>query len=128
MFSLRVTINDKRTVVAGAEDLSVLSAIVTLCGKLGRRTAGRRGPPDMFLHLGGLTDRARNATNEHLDWLPHAKLKIGDRVLVELVKSETAGRIVRRRSDGSPKDQERRYFEHMKKEYLRLKDKYESEG
>lgn len=54
MFALRVTINDKKTVVAGAEDLSVLSAIVTLTGRLGVRTAPTgRGKPDLFMHLGG---------------------------------------------------------------------------
>ena len=81
----------------------------------------------MFLHLGGLTD-PKNVPNEHLDWLPHAKLKVGDRVLVELIKTEKAGRIVRRKSDGTRADDERKYFEHLKKEYLKLRKKYEPEA
>ena len=36
MLALRVRINDKESIVAGADDLSVLSAMVTLTGKLGR--------------------------------------------------------------------------------------------
>ena len=128
MYALRITINEKRPVVAGSDDLSVLSAIVTLCGRLGKRTAGRRGVPDMFLHLGGLTDRGKKAPNEHVDWLPHTELKVGDRIVVELIKTEKPHRIVRRHLAETPRDLERAYFEQLKKEYLKLKKKYEPEG
>ena len=87
MFALRLTINKRKPIVAGAEDLSVLSAILSLVGRLGAETADRtRGKPNMHVHLGGLTARPGNKPDEHLNWLPHTKLKVGDRVLVEIIE------------------------------------------
>ena len=126
MLALRVTINEKKSIVAGTEDLAVLSAIVSLSGKLGTKTADRgRGKPDMHLHLGGLTARMKRK-DEHLRWTPHVKLKIGDRILVELIKTAKADPVVARTR--AEKRDERAYFEHIKKEYLKLKKKYEPDS
>jgi hypothetical protein len=127
MLALRVTINDEKTIVAGAEDLSVLSAIVTLTGKLGTKAVDPGvGKPDMFLHLGGLTARGRRRRDEHLRWTPHLKLKIGDTVRVELVKAKRSNRIVERTP--AERRDDRAYFEHIKTAYLELKKKYEPES
>jgi hypothetical protein len=129
MLALRMTINDKKPVVAGAEDLSVLSAMVTLTGKLGRRTVDPgKGEPDMFVRVGGLTSRPGARLDEHLNWTPHIYLKVGDRVVVELVEVARANRVVERRSAGRKTVNEREYYKQLKKEYLKLKGKYEPES
>ena len=128
MLALRVRINDKESIVAGADDLSVLSAMVTLTGKLGRNAVDPgRGKPDMFLGVVGLTARAGRREDEHLRWTPHVKLKVGDRVLVELVEVTKSDRIVERRSAGRKSSDEHKYYRQLKKQYLELKKKYEPE-
>ena len=127
MLALRVTVNDRKPVIAGTEDLSVLSAIVTLAGKLGRKTKDPgKGKPDMHLHVGGLTARGKRRRDEHLRWTPHLKLKVGDRVLVELIKTKKSDRTVERTP--AERSDERTYFNHLKKQYLKLKQKYEPES
>ena len=126
MLALRVTINEKKTVIAGAEDLSVLSAVVTLTGKLGAKAEDPgRGKPDMHLHVGGLTARKRRR-DQHIRWTPHLKLKVGDRVLIELIKTEKPQRAVERTP--AERRDERAYFNHLKQQYLELKKKYEPES
>jgi hypothetical protein len=127
MFALRVTKNDEKTVVAGAEDLSVLSAMVTLTGKLGAKAVDPgRGKPDMFMRVGGLTARGKRRKDEHLRWTPHVKLKVGDRVLIELTKVAKSSRVVERTA--AERRDERAYFKQLKKQYLELKKKYEPES
>ena len=129
MLALRVTINDKKSIVAGAEDLSVLSAMVTLTGKLGRKAVDPgRGRPDMFLGVGGLTARPGRRKDEHLRWTPHLKLKVGDRVLVELVEAMKTDRVVDRRVAGRKSIDEREHYKDLKKRYFELKKKYEPES
>ena len=126
MLALRVTINDRKPIVAGTEDLLVLSAIVSLTGKLGAKTADRgRGKPDMHLHIGGLTARTKRK-DQHLKWTPHVKLKVGDRIMVELIKTAKADPVVGRTL--AEKRDERTYFEHIKKQYLEMKKKYEPDS
>ncbi|HEY6825934.1 MAG TPA: hypothetical protein VI259_03690 [Gemmatimonadaceae bacterium] len=127
MLALRVTINGKHSIVAGTEDLSVLSAIVTLTGKLGAKTvAPGRGKPDMFVSVGGLTARGGRRRDEHLRWTPHVKLNVGDRVLVELIKAAKSDKIVERSK--AEERSERTYYHFLKKQYLHLKKKYEPQA
>ena len=124
MLALRVTVNDKKTIIAGADDLSVLSAIVSLVGRLGTKTVGSGlSKPDMHLHVGGLTARGKGRTDEHLRWTRHLKLKVGDRVTVELVKAARADRLVER--SAAERRDELAYYRELKKQYLRLQAKYE---
>ena len=126
MLALRVTVNDDKTVIAGAEDLSVLSAIVTLTGKLGTRARDPgRGKPDMHLHVGGLTSRGKRRSDQHLRWTPHLKLKIGDRVTIELIRASRTNRPVEKTP--AERRDEHTYFKQLKKQYLELKKKYEPE-
>ena len=77
---------------AGADDLSVLTAIVTAVGKLGPNSAGaahREDDYELELTLGGLTSRTKGAPNEHLDWAKRT-LKPGDVVTVKLVETDEA--------------------------------------
>ena len=127
MYALRLTINKRKPVVAGAKDLAVLSAVLSLVGRLGPETAGHRGRPSMHVHLGGLTARPDNNADEHLNWLPHTKLKVGDRVLVEIIETDSVGRVVDR-SRARDKNDERHFYRELKKQYLKLKKKYEAES
>lgn len=127
MLAIRVTINNGKTIIAGAEDLSVLSAIVSLVGRLGARAVDPgKGKPDMYLHVGGLTARGKRRRDEHLRWTRHLRLKVGDRVMVELIRTAKSDRVVERTP--AERRDERAYFKHLKKQYLALKKKYEPES
>ena len=129
MFALRLTINKRKPIVAGAEDLSVLSGIVSLVGRLGSETADSdRGKPNMHVHLGGLTARPGKKPDEHLRWLPHTKLKVGDRVLLEIIETDRTGRVVERSKAKGKSNDERHFYRELKKQYLKLKKKYEPDS
>src|SRR5205809_726927 len=114
MFALRLTINKRNPVVAGAEDLSVLSTSISLVGHLGSETANRGpGKPNMHVHLGGLTSRRGKKADKHLRWLPHTKLKVGDRVLVEIIEAEKVGRVVERSKAQGKTSDERRFYREL---------------
>jgi hypothetical protein len=87
MIALRISINDVPICVAGASDLCVLNAIVNAVGPLGPDTSMPHGSgdetPELFLHVGGLTSRV-NSTSEHLRWVEHAPLAIGDSIQITL--------------------------------------------
>jgi hypothetical protein len=90
MIGLAVYLNRKRLTVAGADDLGVLNAIVNAVGQLGKATApiGKRNSRDMWLSVGGLTRRSEGAENEHLGWIRLKRLRVGDKVTVQVVRTE----------------------------------------
>lgn len=96
MFALKVRINDEQPIVAGAEDLVVLNAIVNCAGKLGVSSHSPRpnASQDFNCQLGGLTSRAPGVANEHVRWLERWNLKVGDRVTIEIVEADHADSIV----------------------------------
>ncbi len=127
MFALKVQINDTRPVIGGADDLGVLSAILTCSGRLGPSSipSYEDETQDFHFRLGGLTSRPKGKTDEHLVWLEHRHLKVGDKVLVEIVETEEVD-IVRTGTEAQEAaDDERVYFEHCKQTYFDLRDKYE---
>ena len=90
MIAFEVELNGQSLGIAGADDLSVLSAIVTAVGKLGPNSTGayqREDHYDMELTVGGLTSRPEGAQDEHLDWISQRPLKLGDVVTVKLVEA-----------------------------------------
>jgi len=132
MYVLEVYLNGRRVAVAGTEDLCVLSTTVTATGKLGRLSGGtktKKQDADARLHVGGLTSRAEPQEDEHLTWVGQKPLKVGDRVEVRLLKANKAHRHKSTSpAGGNVKAQnEKRWFEMAKKEYFRLREKYESE-
>lgn len=90
MIGLAVYLNRKKLTVAGADDLGVLNAIVNAVGELGRSTIpfGKRGKPDLWLSVSGLTSRPEGAEDEHLGWIRHKRLRVGDNITVEVVRTE----------------------------------------
>src|SRR5262245_11275498 len=97
MRALRVTINDRTPVVAGADDLDVLSLIVSCVGALGSTARSPRGKDhdERTLNLGGLTSRGDGVPDEHVDWLPKIPLKVGDRIQAELIETDSPDPIDR---------------------------------
>lgn len=104
MIALEVTLNGKRVCIAGAEDLSVLNAIVTACGPLGKKTVPRRPGEtvDFYYHIGGLTSRRDPNKDVHLNWKLLSPLKLGDTVQIRIVEVKKADRP-KRRSQAKPR-------------------------
>jgi hypothetical protein len=130
MLVLRVQVNEESPVVGGADDLGVLNAIISAVGRLG--DAARPGrpdePPDIHLTLGGLRSRAADVPDEHLRWVGHRELRVGDRILVEVLDADSADAIESGEAAKEREDDELEYFKHCKRAYLELRGKYESEG
>lgn len=128
MYALKVTINDEAPFVAGAEDLGVLNAIVSCVGVLGSQTRRARDEVDLSLTVGGLTSRAPELADEHVRWLPNRGLSVGDVVRIELVETTVADAPISGHEAEKRKHDEREYFEHCKRAYLKMREKYEGEG
>ncbi len=130
MFALKVQINNDTPVTGGAKDLGVLSALLTCSGKLGPASVPFRDDEtqDFTFRLGGLTSRANGELDEHLVWLEHRKLKLGDKVTVQIVETDNVDAVRSGRVAEEAADDERVYFEHCKQAYFDLRGKYESEG
>lgn len=130
MLALEVWVNGRRVALAGSEDLCVLNAIVNAVGQLGEKSHGtkrRKKDFDLFLSVGGLTSRPPGKKDEHLTWLSGRPLKVGDDIRVKLVETMRA----QRHQKSSPAEgntaqmNERRLYKWAKKEYERLRSKYE---
>ena len=130
MIALEIVVNGKRLTVAGADDLCVLNSIVNAVGKLGSTSRGTKREnekPDLFLTVGGLTSRPVGRKDEHLTWVSHRPLKVGDEVQIRLVETRRPRSPVKARSAGGnvKKMNEKKMFEMAKAEYMRLRSKYE---
>ena len=130
MLVLRVQVNDEPPIVGGSDDLGVLNAIVTAAGKLGDSARPGRPdePPDIHLSVGGLTSRAVGVPDEHLRWIGHRELRIGDRIVVEVLEADSADPVESGHAAKEREDDELEYFKHCKRAYLELRSKYEPEG
>lgn len=131
MYAFKVSVNGEPPVVGGADDLGVLTAILTGSGRLGPSSVPRKNAKsqDFSFHLGGLTARATGQPDEHLEWLQIEEMKPGDIVTIEIVETgvvhPVTGGIGQAEQDTLA---ERQYFEHCKKTYLELRSKFEGES
>jgi hypothetical protein len=126
MIALRVTLNEKLLCVAGADDLAVLNAIVGAVGNLGAKTRrDRNGRPDLYLSVGGLTNRVEGP-DEHVRWAKQRRLRKGDKIQVEVLETDKVDSPKDVSRAQSPEERERFRFEHAKKEYLALRSKFEA--
>lgn len=127
MYALKVQVNDEASIIAGADDLGVLHATVNCVGMLGKssRPLQEDESADLFITVGGLTARASGITDEHLTWMSQKPLKIGDVISVEVFDTINADAPVLGKEAEKRKHDEREYFEHCKKVYLRLRAQYE---
>ncbi|MFZ6769962.1 hypothetical protein ACO0LM_23150 [Undibacterium sp. Di26W] len=128
MYALKISINGGTPIVAGGEDLVVLNTIIDGTGKLGSQANSRRGDDtyDFAVSVGGLTARNENQTDEHLRWLSQMPLQVGDTVQIEIVETTVVDPVISGSEAKKMEDDERSYFEHCKKAYLDMRNKYES--
>jgi len=99
VIALEVTLNGKRVCVAGAEDLAVLSTIVSAVGKLGKKTVPPRRDDSSYhigYSVGGLTARPEPANDVHVRWKSVAPLKVGDVIQVRVLETKKVDRAVSR--------------------------------
>lgn len=102
MIAFEVSRNGKRVCVAGAEDLAVLSTIISAGGKLGPKTMPRRDgdtSADVYLSVGGLTRRKDPKKDVHVDWESVTPLSLGDVIQVRIVETDTVDKPKRRRNE-----------------------------
>jgi predicted RNA-binding protein with RPS1 domain len=102
-----ITINDGPPVIAGVEDISVLTACLTFA-------ASRN---ELELSAGGLVSKSP-LDNEHLEWVQE-NLRIGDRVSIRIVDAPTPSLpISRRRQDPEASERaKRKYYEQLKSRF-----------
>src|SRR5471030_1425577 len=120
MYTFEVSVNGQRRVVAGAEDLDVLTAIVDLSGALGSAThlspSRRERGMELGVSVGGMSRRAPVGQIEHRCWLER-RLQIGDVVRIALVEQAQADPALRSVAQLTPVQQERADYERCKKMY-----------
>lgn len=138
VIAYEVHLNGQRLCIAGADDLGVLTAILTIGGKLGSRSV--RPPrtqsaedtgeerPRPTLHVSGLTSRSVEGTDEHLRWQPGVVLAIGDVVELRILEVAPDAADPAEAEIRSRKPPDRRTYERVKQEYLRLREKFEPDG
>jgi len=130
MLALEVVLNGNIIAVAGADDLNVLNGMVTAVGKLGRKASGTKAQPkgyDIRLSVGGLTGRQGGIPNEHVRWEEMKKLKVGDEVLIRVLRARVAD-PPNPSIGADPKHterNERQEFKWVRSRYLKLRRKYE---
>jgi len=127
MIGLEVHLNERRLCTAGADDLAVLSAILTVGGALGSKTVrNRRDAPTPTLHIGGMTGSGGAGSDLHLRWCRDATVSVGDVVSLRLVDIEPVEADAPAPDTAPSEDSERRTFERVKAQYFALRDKYEA--
>ncbi len=126
MIALKVCVNDGVPITGGAADLGVLNVIINAVGKLGVGTQGRDGMPvDLHVRMGGLTARAPGSANEHMTWLEHEILQVGDIVRVELVEVEAVDPPLPARQPEDRELKDRVRFDQAKQTYFAMRERFE---
>src|ERR1700761_39142 len=99
MKAFEVCLNGKQVCVAGADDLSVLTTIITAVGKLGNKTVRLRSDDDscdVFFSVSGLTGRSDPKKDVHVRWKSTVPLRVGDVIQVRVLEAKQADRAVKR--------------------------------
>ncbi|WP_019509129.1 hypothetical protein [Pleurocapsa sp. PCC 7319] len=112
--AFEIAINDETKIVAGMEEISVLSFILCYHNALRDKNENL---DSIELQVGGLLHHARH-DDEHLDWIKR-HLKIGDEIKIRVVESSDLTQpIARRRQDPKLVEKaQRKYYENLKQEY-----------
>ena len=114
MIAFKLSINGEYICTAGVRDFGVVSAIITWVRRKpenGRDGETKTIQEELTAELGGLDSKSR----EHLKWWSQ-RLRVGDRVSIEVVDAKRADKPKRRYRD-DPKVVERakrRYLERSK--------------
>ena len=126
MIAFEIELNGKSLGTAGAEDLSVLTAIISAVGKLGTKSQGareREHDHHVELSVAGLTSRSETSKDEHLDWIKQT-LESGDVVTVRLVEA-TSANVPIASQPARTDTVHRQQYEWAKKFYLENRDKFD---
>jgi len=100
MIAFEIRLNGKRICIAGAEDLGVLTACISACGKLGEKTVPARldeTEGEVFYSVRGLTSRPDPAKDVHVIWKSIEALKVGDVLEVKVLDVTRADRAKSRK-------------------------------
>lgn len=127
MLAFQIFINGRKVSVAGAEDLGVLSAIVSAIGKLGKNASNRkknRKDFNVWLTVGGLACRKKKSQDEYLQWVKQKKIKIGDRIEIRVCKTNKAEPFIAN-NPKSLEQQEWYQYKTAKSQYFKLRKKFE---
>ena len=132
MLGMEVVKNGRKVCVAGADDLGVLTANFSAGGLLGPKTwdfTEKKAKPHMHLHVGGLTSR-RGASDDHVDWIGHMEIQIGDEVTLKFVEIDKADSPAEARpaKRKSPSSDEREYFKMLEEQYLSMRKEFRKKG
>ena len=114
MIAFKVSLNGKKACVAGVRDFGVLSAVVTWVRRRPENTRRRReAEKELTAEIAGLD----STTHEHVKWLGR-RLRVGDRLAIDIVESERVDAPKRRYRDDPRMIQraKRQYVERLKKE------------
>jgi hypothetical protein len=140
MIALDIHLNGQRLCLAGADDLTVLNALVGAVGPLGSKVwdslplsetpqeAAAKGP-HFDLHVGGISRRGPDVEDSHLQWCRGVQFGVGDTVTGRVLNIDPAE--ADRPAEDQPTDAfssantEKRMFERAKKTYLALREKYD---
>jgi hypothetical protein len=130
MLALQVQLNGRSPVTGGASDLGVLTTTITAVGPLGPKSHRRRDDEEIDIHvrLGGLTSRSPGVQDEHLVWFEANELKPGDKIVVEVIETEAPDPVQSGHAAQERADDEREYYEHCKKAYFEMREKYEPDA
>lgn len=130
MLAFRVQLNDQTPVIGGANDLGVLTTTITAVGRLGPASRPHREDEgvEVRLRLGGLTSRGPETQDEHLVWFEALDLKPGDRVALEVIETENPDPVQSEEAAQERADDERAYYEHCKRAYFEMREKYEGDA
>jgi len=106
MRAFEISLNGKKLCLAGIGSDGVLSTIVNWVAK--------RGEGDLFLEVGGLI----TPPNEHVSWEQQKPLRVGDRIQVKIVETNSVDEPKRRRRANPAKEltSKKRYVRAMAKE------------
>ena len=125
MLAFEVSVDDERVCLAGMDDWSVMSVILSAVRS---RQGDRPRPGELDVSVGGLTEDSSEGIAHHARWV-RLKLQVGSRVAVNIVETDQPDPPSRRyRSDcqvQEPAFSEEEIEQMEREDYERLKAKFE---
>ncbi len=133
MIALEVRLNNELISIAGHDDLSVLSTIISAVGVLGSTSAGTMTKNESYeisLNVTGLSAPIDESPTQHLAWIPRSELQLGDELFVRVVEIDRADdpSEINEQKSINLAEQERRSWELSRDEYYKYKLKYENDN
>ena len=131
MIALHVVIDGRASVLAGAAELHVL-ALVLGCNPQadlmnpGRERRGLASQPVFGLTITGIAQGPNGTQGKAMHWLEGLALRAGQTVTITIIETQRADPALPSLPVAPRGRTKREHFEHCKRIYLELKDKYEA--